>query len=84
LLTLLLELFSGENANSNLHCIPIINQLLANFSITDQYSLVQTFMEKYLQGVTSRLKSYLQEDRRRLGPQAVRMVESLNTCLKAD
>ena len=41
-------------------------------------------MEQYVGGVTSRLKTYLQEDRKRLGPQAVRIVESINHCIKAE
>lgn len=62
-----------------------MNLLLAYFDVKEQYPLIGDFLQKYLEGATQRLQNYLREENRtRLGPQAIRIVESLNHCMKAD
>lgn len=74
LLSRLLEFFVGDNENASTYSISIICQLLSYFNIKDSADKLSPFLNQYLLAVTNQLKKYLEVERSRIGPHAIRLV----------
>lgn len=82
-LSTLMDLFLGDSPTASNYSVPVICHLLVIFNIKDESEQLQAFLSQYLQGVTQTLQSYLVDGRKHLGVAAVRLVESLNSCLRS-